>query len=362
MLSLIRLVLARPGRVNSVAVRGFAGILLILATWMPMHRANAAALNGCNAPTVTLTAVPTANILVPNQVGSVVYRGAVNVTRTCNTPSVIGAINSSNNIVLGGNIGTTTTVLGSASWLGIRITSQDSSIAGTNCVRVVKTQTLGTSHTYQIINFVGSSVNATCTINYSYTVEIYVKQLAGAAVVAFPYADPTGLNTLNSTKGWIVWEDNGTHTGHNLAAINVNFVPVGCTVSTSNIVVNLPAASITDLDAPGKTAQPQAFNIGLTGCYGLASTYSAVATWSFTQLGANAGVITNSAASGAASNVGIQLLDGNSNPITSNGTSTLVSIPTSGTYSSTLYARYYAVGAATAGNVQGIATFNVTYN
>lgn len=348
-----------PQRLGGQA-RLLAVILLIASVLVPLERAHAAALSSCTAPNVSLTVTPTADILVPGQVGSVVYRGTFTIDRTCD---IAAAINTFNNIVVGTNIGSNSTVKGSGGWLGIRVVSQSSSIspAGGGCARNEKNQTKGTSHSYVYMDFVGSTLGARCTVGYSFVFEIYVKQLAGAAVVPFPYADPTGTHTLNSTPGWLVWEDNGTTTAYNLPSIAFNFNPVGCTLSANNIVVNLAAASANDLDAAGKTAQPQAFNIVLTGCVGLGSPYAAVATWSFTTLGGNSSVVANSAVSGAATNVGIQLLDGNSNPITDTGTSTLVSISASGTYSSTHYARYYAVGAATGGTVQSVATFNVTY-
>jgi major type 1 subunit fimbrin (pilin) len=131
-------------------------------------------------------------------------------------------------------------------------------------------------------------------------------------------------------------------------------------VAPSTSTVTLPTVSQQQLKNPGDTAGVQPFSITLTGCSALATgAYLAKATWSFTQ-GAIATTMANTAASPAA-NVEIQIRDASNNPIANNAVTTIASGITGGTYSAQYSARYYATGQATAGNVRGVATFNLSY-
>lgn len=135
----------------------------------------------------------------------------------------------------------------------------------------------------------------------------------------------------------------------------------GCTLSSATKTFALPTVSRTSLSTAGAVAGRRPFTLTLNGCTYPGSSYAAVATWSFTPLSGNTGVITNSASAPVASNVGIQLLNANFTPVTNGGTSTLATVTAAGSYTSTFYAQYYATGAAGAGNVRGVATLDISY-
>lgn len=142
--------------------------------------------------------------------------------------------------------------------------------------------------------------------------------------------------------------------------VTLGATTTACVVTPSTSTVTLPTVSQLQLKNSGDTAGAQPFSITLTGCSTLATgTYLANANWSYTP-GATATTIANSATS-PAGNVEIQIRDANNNPIANNATSTIATGITSGTYSANFSARYYATGQATAGNVRGVVTFNMTY-
>jgi major type 1 subunit fimbrin (pilin) len=184
-----------------------------------------------------------------------------------------------------------------------------------------------------------------CTVRVAFPVRV---RTTGAAVVA-----GSGFTTNIQAAAY----DGGFWSGPN---VTVSALPTACVVTPTTSTVTLPTVSQLQLRNSGDTAGAQPFAITLAGCSALATgTYLANANWSFTP-GSTATTIANSATS-PAGNVEIQIRDANNNPIANNATSTIATGITSGTYSANFSARYYATGQATAGNVRGVVTFNMTY-
>ncbi|EAT0256504.1 fimbrial protein [Salmonella enterica] len=151
--------------------------------------------------------------------------------------------------------------------------------------------------------------------------------------------------------------------------------PCSIVPESQNIQVNLGQVNLKTLDQQGKTSSSVPFSINLTGCSfdapGAGSTtvlYSKVAV-AFPGVnsptgGANQGEISNGATTGAATNVAIQLLQGD-------GTSPVNFTPsiddaiqldsTSATSKLQFYARMMATGVATAGNVGATVTYKLHY-
>ena len=77
--------------------------------------------------------------------------------------------------------------------------------------------------------------------------------------------------------------------------------------------------------------------------------------------GKNNALAIQSSASGAATNVGIQILDSSGNPVTLNSDQSAVYTLTDGTNNIPFQARYIATGQSTAGTANADATFKVQY-
>lgn len=136
-----------------------------------------------------------------------------------------------------------------------------------------------------------------------------------------------------------------------------------CTVDvggTASPTVTLPTVGIGDLNAAGDTAGATSFTVNLSGCSTIADDV-AVRFAAHNPEGANLGVN----ASSTASNVAVQLLNGNAggNPIVfSGGIGVSEQTTTSGgTATVPLTAQYYATGATTAGSVTAVADYEVVY-
>ncbi|EPC0969890.1 fimbrial protein [Enterobacter hormaechei] len=140
----------------------------------------------------------------------------------------------------------------------------------------------------------------------------------------------------------------------------------GATGATA-AVVTLPTVQANVLSAAGNTAGQTAFNVGVTGCATTNPT-GAGTVKAYFEKGPNVdanGRLTNTA-TGGASNVALQLMDGTGNSVINAGdisqnTGNFVAI--SGGNATLPYAvRYYATGAATAGAVTSSVTYSLIYN
>jgi major type 1 subunit fimbrin (pilin) len=144
-----------------------------------------------------------------------------------------------------------------------------------------------------------------------------------------------------------------------------------CTISTSgsggNFTVALPKISTRTLDGSGDTAGDTAFEIRLSGCTDVSGN---VATHfeAGTAVDLASGRLRNTATSGAANNVQIQLLNASNGSAISVGSpfasqnslgTALTASGTTGTATLRYFARYYATGAATAGAVASQVTYSM---
>lgn len=137
-----------------------------------------------------------------------------------------------------------------------------------------------------------------------------------------------------------------------------------CAVSadTSDQIVNLGQVKAATLNAAGKTSTAVGFNIDLEDCD---ITVASTAAFAFTGVAHTANpnlLAVQSSAAGAATNVGVQILDSKSNVMGLNGATygTPVAL-INGKNSIPFQAQYYSTGAATAGTADADATFNIQY-
>ncbi|MGK3143616.1 fimbrial protein [Pantoea sp. C2G6] len=131
-------------------------------------------------------------------------------------------------------------------------------------------------------------------------------------------------------------------------------------------IVLLPSVNASELAASGNTAGQATFDIGVTGCTGTTENATTISSVFVGNSVSTAGNLSNVAATDAASNVEVQILDTASKTIdfTSpfNGAGDL-SLKAGDTSASATYtAQYYATGAATAGAVEATMQYAVSYN
>ncbi|WP_336983056.1 MULTISPECIES: fimbrial protein [unclassified Cedecea] len=142
---------------------------------------------------------------------------------------------------------------------------------------------------------------------------------------------------------------------------------IGSTASGTAATVTLPAAQANVLATSGNTAGQTSFNISVTGC-ATTSPQGAGNVKALFEKNANVdsqGRLTNTA-TGGATNVALQLIDGVTNtPIivgdasqSSNGYTNI----TSGSATLPYAVRYFATGTATAGSVTASVTYTLIYN
>lgn len=137
-----------------------------------------------------------------------------------------------------------------------------------------------------------------------------------------------------------------------------------CTVdvgSSASPKITLPTVGAGSLTAAGKTAGATPFSINIKGCSQTADDV-AVRFTAHNPDGANLGV---SSATGSATNISIQLLNGSagSSPLVfNNGIATTAKQTTSsGTTTYNMTAQYYAKDQVTAGSVTAVADYEVIY-
>lgn len=137
-----------------------------------------------------------------------------------------------------------------------------------------------------------------------------------------------------------------------------------CTITGGgNQTVTLPTLSTASLASAGTTAGDTLFNIAVTGC-----TAGLTSANAYFEAGGNIDTATGRLKNtGAATNVQIQLLNGNGSVVnlagsTSAAQSTVAAALTSGAGTQSFIARYYATGATTAGSVASSVTYSMVYN
>jgi len=145
-----------------------------------------------------------------------------------------------------------------------------------------------------------------------------------------------------------------------LNAITVQMSSCNVVAGSSNLTVSLPTIVSNALPTTGSVAGKTAFNIQ----YSCPSGWALYMTMSTANPGTPTGVImpsTSCSAGTPASNVGIQLLQSNQQPVQFNTAQSIGNSP-NGNLKLTYYAQYYATGTPIgAGQVCGTATFTMSY-
>ncbi|MFP9230232.1 type 1 fimbrial major subunit FimA [Pectobacterium cacticida] len=142
-------------------------------------------------------------------------------------------------------------------------------------------------------------------------------------------------------------------------------VNAACAVDAGSVdqTVQLGQVRSAKLATAGSTSTAVGFNIQLNDCDTTVATKASVA-FSGTSIDAtNTSVLAlQSSAAGGATNVGVQILDSTGTPLVLDGaTFGAKTTLNDGTNTIPFQARYYAIGAATAGTANADATFKVQY-
>lgn len=141
----------------------------------------------------------------------------------------------------------------------------------------------------------------------------------------------------------------------------IRFTAPACTIVTDPTVVTLPVVITSSFNAPGAVAGQTPFNVQLNCPSTAAGANIAITLATNSPIAGATGVIANTTGSGFAKNVGVQVLDGDGNPVYF-GTAIPAGTVTAGNFNVQLNARYYQTSATvTAGQVKATATYTITY-
>lgn len=153
----------------------------------------------------------------------------------------------------------------------------------------------------------------------------------------------------------------GTGDVIDFSASGITFVPPACSITTDPTVVTLPTVYSSAFTGAGSTPGQTPFNVQLNCPSAAVGANLAITLATNSPVAGTPGVIANTAGSGFARNVGVQVLDRNGNP-TPFGTPLSAGAVTAGNFNIQLSARYYQTGApVTAGQVKATATYTITY-
>lgn len=136
--------------------------------------------------------------------------------------------------------------------------------------------------------------------------------------------------------------------------------PPTCTVNTdsTNMTVTLPTISVRALSAASTTAGRTRFNINLT-CE--ADAHATIMMDSTRQHPSIDGVVRSPTSGTWATNVAVQILDGNFSPVVFDDVTDLGAAP-AGLWQLPYYAQYYRLGNPGSGAVRGVLTFTMSYD
>ncbi|EEB3137694.1 fimbrial protein [Salmonella enterica subsp. enterica serovar Heidelberg] len=141
-------------------------------------------------------------------------------------------------------------------------------------------------------------------------------------------------------------------------------VNAACAVDagSSDQTIRLGQVRSSKLAADGNVSSPVGFAIQLDDCDTTVAGTASVAFTGSEVSGKNNVLAVQATGAGAATNVGVQILDSHSQPLQLDGTNfgSTISL-TNGTNTIPLQARYIATGAATAGTANADATFKIQY-
>ncbi|MCU6666291.1 fimbrial protein [Silvania hatchlandensis] len=181
------------------------------------------------------------------------------------------------------------------------------------------------------------------------------------------FTNTTSLLALIISSAFIT----ATSAADGIITINGKITDTTCTISVNgdnkDTTVTLPTVSSTSLSAIGQTAGTTPFNISLSNCSGAslrtASTYFEPGTYVDNE---NGRLNVDSTADDAATNVQVQLLNSNMNPIVvgasvANGQNDVPIDISGGNGVLNYYAQYYATGSSQAGAVTTQVDYTMIY-
>lgn len=205
----------------------------------------------------------------------------------------------------------------------------------------------------------GSSPNdSTCTIHADMDLEItYLGEAVGPLVNI-----PEDSQLLLQGIGWAGIDRRIDSDPMTATAGPIVVEQVTCTLASTNMFVQLPSVSSTELTKAGDTAGEKSFQVALQGCENSTpNKFTVNATWAYIPIG-TLPVIENSAPLPHAANVGIQMLDDKGNAIPNGGVTEVATVEGGAvSYTQAYKARYYATGPASAGPVRGVAQLVLSY-
>lgn len=157
------------------------------------------------------------------------------------------------------------------------------------------------------------------------------------------------------------WGQRSTNAVEVFNSSSIRFVAPTCTIAVDPTVVTLPVVITSNFNAPGSVAGQTSFNVQLNCPSTAVGANLAITLATNSPVTGATGVIANTTGSGFAKNVGVQVLDGNGNPV-SFTTAIPAGTATAGSFNIPLNARYYQTGApVSGGNVKATATYTITY-
>lgn len=141
-------------------------------------------------------------------------------------------------------------------------------------------------------------------------------------------------------------------------------VNAACAVDAGSAdqTIRLGQVRSSKLTTDGNVSSSVGFSIQLDDCDTTVASTASVAFTGSEVSGKNNVLALQATGAGAATNVGVQILDSKSQPMQLDGTNFgSTTLLTNGTNTIPLQARYYATGAATAGTANADATFKIQY-
>jgi len=166
--------------------------------------------------------------------------------------------------------------------------------------------------------------------------------------------------------GFVAMSATAAHASDGVINFSGKLVDTSCNVSVGgggtvgNII--LPNISVTELAAAGETAGDIGFTIALSACSGSKSPVRVFFELDNSPaVDRTTGRLNNTAGSGAAGNVQLELLDGNYTPIVIGGAVGNYTDISGGSASIPFSVRYYATDETTPGDVKSMVTFSLDY-
>ncbi|GLQ89544.1 fimbrial protein [Dyella flagellata] len=374
---LLALALIVPSTCAAVATRGASG----KKTGRPM-RFMALAASAAQSPPCTPSS-SNANITIPSPIsiapgaknGLIGSAGSVTVTFDCTNAFLITPNLYDDFLVWSGNLAALDSTSAPPGGVGIMF---QTNIQGID-VRLTARQTQASSTNTGPNGTSGWELGEVDCQGYTNNYSCSPSPLSVKFTAQLVKTGPVAAGTINSIQLLQVYNSDNvpsdpndtqdypapsnTFTTLTLNAVTLNMSTCSVTAGSSNLSVTLPMIFNNALPSTGSVAGQTAFNIQYD-CQSAKANWSLYMTMSTANPGTATGVIMPSASCSAgtpASNVGIQLLESNLQPVPFDTAQSLGN-PPSGTLTLNYYAQYYATGSPVgAGQVCGTATFTMSY-